>query len=195
MFYTQWDKKHNIVILCDGINKEDLDAGYPRVVFSNELELLGFRKTFSFTKESGIPICWAVDRRYFYCGDVIAKVVGGDLYHEPKIIFYNDKHKKLNPIDVNFLIESNKEKMFVIENEAMDFIKSIFEKYKHSFDAFASAFSGGKDSQVVLDLVSRALSAKDYIASFTDTGMELPCTIDTVAKTRRTYKKKYKDSE
>ena len=192
MFSTQWDKKHNIVVLCDSIEKEELDAGNPRVVFSDELELLGFRKAFSFTKDMGAPICWAVERRYFYCGDLIAKAVGGDLFNEPKMVFYNEKHKKLNQIDIQLLIETNKEKMFIIENEAMDFIKSTYDKYKKSFDAFASAFSGGKDSQVVLDLVSRALSAKDYIVSFTDTGMELPCTIDTVSKTRKTYKKKYK---
>ena len=193
MFYTQWFKKHNIVVLKESIEDDSLDANFPRIVYSDELDLLGFRNAFSFTNEMGVPICWAVDRKYYYCGDVIAWAHGGDLFNDPKIQFYNEKHKKLFPIDIDELIEFNKEKLFVIENEAMDFIKSTYNKYSKSFDAFASAFSGGKDSQVVLDLVSRALGSKTYYASFTDTGMELPCTIETVENTKKTYKKKYEN--
>lgn len=193
MFYTEWFKKHNIVVLRDSIEDEGLDANFPRIVYSDELDLLGFRNHFSYTKENGIPICWAVDRKYYYCGDLIAWAHGGDLFNAPKIQFYNEKHKKLLPIDIELLMEINKEKLFIIENEAMDFIKSIYDKYEKSFDAFASAFSGGKDSQVVLDLVSRALGSKKFYASFTDTGMELPCTLDTVKRTKKTYKEKYKN--
>mgnify|MGYP001002768190 CR=1 FL=1 len=54
------------------------------------------------------------------------------------------------------------------------------------------AFSGGKDSQVVLDLVAKTLSSEQYFCVFTDTGMELPCTYDTLEETNNDYKQKYK---
>lgn len=191
MFYTQWLKKDNLIKLVEALEDEELDAGYPRPVFSDELTLLGFREHFKFTEERGVPVCWAVERRYFYCGDLIATAKSADLYHSPKIQFHETHHRTLKNIDIEKLISINKDKLFVIENEAMDFIKSIYEKYNKTFDAFASAFSGGKDSQVVLDLVSRALGSKTYYASFTDTGMELPVTLETVKKTKEKYSKKF----
>ena len=191
MFYTEWIKKDNLVRLVDVLDNEELNANFPRPVFSDELMLLGFDRKFSFTKEKNIPVCWAVERKYFYCGDLIAIARNADLYHKPTIYFPETRHRTLKSIDVKKLISINKQKLFVIENEALDFIKSIFEKYHKTFDAFASAFSGGKDSQVVLDLVSRALGSETYYASFTDTGMELPVTLETVKRTKEKYSKKF----
>ena len=191
MFNTEWVKKENLVKLVDSLEDETINANFPRPVYSDELALLGFDQHFKFPKKKGVPICWAVERRYFYHGDLIAVAKSADLYHPPVLTFYTDKYKALYPINLERLVEINKDKLFVIENEAMDFIKSIYEKYHKSFDAFASAFSGGKDSQVVLDLVSRALNTKSYYASFTDTGMELPPTLETVRRTKEKYSCKF----
>lgn len=191
MFCTQWIKKDNLIELVETVENDDLNANFPRPVFSDELNLLGFHKQFVFTKEPGIPICWAVERKYYYCGEQIAAVKSADIYHKPLVSFCNVRFKTLKPIDVEKLVKINKDKLFVIENEALDFIKSVYEKYSSIYDAFASAFSGGKDSQVVLDLVSRALGSKKYYASFTDTGMELPVTLDTVKRTKEKYSMRY----
>ncbi len=191
MFYTEWIKKDNLIKLVEVLENDELNASFPRPVFSDELLLLGFDTRFNFPKEDGVPICWAVERKYYYCGDLIATAKTADLYHKPVIAFSETRHRTLKPIDVEKLIRINREELFIIENEALDFIKSIYEKYNKTFDAFASAFSGGKDSQVVLDLVSRALGSKTYYASFTDTGMELPVTLETVQKTKEKYSKKF----
>ena len=191
MFCTQWIKKDNLIELVDTIENDELNANYPRPVFSDELLILGFDKKFKFPKESGIPICWAVERKYYYCGTQIAVAKAADIYNKPTVSFEDVRFKSLKPIDIDKMINLNKDKLFIIENEALDFIKSVYEKYHNSYDAFASAFSGGKDSQVVLDLVSRALGSKKYYASFTDTGMELPVTLETVERTKEKYSKRY----
>lgn len=191
MFLTQWIKKDNLIQLVETIQDESLNANFPRPVYSDELILLGFDKRFGFDKEEGTLICWAVDRKYYYRGELIAVAKSADLYHKPSLYFPDSAVKNLKKVDIDKLVKINQSKLFVIENEALDFIKSIYDKYKGQFDAFASAFSGGKDSQVVLDLVSRALGSETYYASFTDTGMELPVTLETVKKTKDKYTNKF----
>lgn len=99
-------------------------------------------KKFNFTKEPGIPICWAVERKYYYCGVQIAVARAADIYNKPTVSFEDVRFKTLKSIDVEKLIKINKDKLFIIENESLDFIKSVYEKYHSSYDAFASAFSG-----------------------------------------------------
>ena len=45
-----------------------------------------------------------------------------------------------------------------------------------------------KDSQVILDLVTRVLPVETFKAVFQDTDMELPCTYEIVAYTEEDYK-------
>ena len=50
--------------------------------------------------------------------------------------------------------------------------------------AFTVAFSGGKDSLVLLDLVARTLSPDKFSVVFSNTGMELSTTIQSVEKAK-----------
>lgn len=47
------------------------------------------------------------------------------------------------------------------------------------------AYSGGKDSAVLLDLVKKALPRDSFIVIFGDTGMEFPDTYEVVEKTKQ----------
>lgn len=58
-------------------------------------------------------------------------------------------------------------------------------------DIFITSFSGGKDSQVVLDLVSRVIPAEDFIVIYSDTGYELPPSLDLYEKVKDYYTQKY----
>ena len=189
MFKVTWDKKRNIVLLKDTI-KEFEEIVPPRIVFTDELRLLGIDR-YSYSSES-VPVCWCIDRRYFYKGDIIFEAKGGDLYSEPLIIYPKDfKYRKLEAINIDLLYSANENSLQVLQNEAMDFIEEQYKHYNLNIDAVAVAFSGGKDSQVVLDLVSKVIPPAKYKAYYTDTGMELPCTYNTVEKTTSYYKKKY----
>ena len=53
---------------------------------------------------------------------------------------------------------------------------------------FHVAFSGGKDSQVLLDLVKKTLPKDDFFVLFGDTGMEFPDTYDIIDKTEQQCK-------
>ena len=105
MFSTIWVKKDNLIRLVDAVsaNQEGLICDKPRIVYNDELFLFGFDKYFSIPKGEHLPVCWAVDRRYFYKGDLIATVKSGDIFSKPTFDIDNSKHKTLRKIDINKL--------------------------------------------------------------------------------------------
>ena len=58
-------------------------------------------------------------------------------------------------------------------------------------EMFIASFSGGKDSQVVLDLISRVIPAEDFVVIYSDTGYELPPSLDLYEKVKDYYTQKY----
>ena len=131
-------------------------------------------------------------RRYYYYGNLVAEVNGGGIFEGPVInITEKGNNLKLAPIKIEKVTKNNKKALFILENEAMDFIQDVYKKYKSKIDFFSVAFSGGKDSQIVLDLVSRILHPEDYIVIFSDTTMEIPYTYEAVKDAKNFYSKKY----
>lgn len=190
MFKVCWDKEINGVLLCQSCD-EPLNIS-PRPVFREELDILGFDRYWKYPQDSKSPLLWALGRRYFYKGIWVAEAKGGNLFEAPEIIITEDgKNLTLQPIDTRKLIEKNKEALFILENEAIDFVLDTYTKYKNRVDFIAVAFSGGKDSQVVLDIVSRVLPPDEFIVVFSDTTMELPHTYEIVEHTKKEYQKKY----
>ncbi|MCX7795064.1 MAG: phosphoadenosine phosphosulfate reductase family protein, partial [bacterium] len=186
MYKVIWDKEINGVLLVDGVESSQ-EITPPRLVFYEELDLLGLNNYWKYPKCEE-PLLWSIGRRYYYKGELVAEVRGGNIFENPKVILPNNRSfLKLEPVDIRALIENNKDKLRVIEGEAIDFINDTYKKYKDKVDFFVVSFSGGKDSQVVLDLVSRTLSPDDYIVIFTDTTMEIPPTYEAYEKTREYY--------
>ncbi len=172
MYKVKWDEETNGVILSDNISDEEMISIPPRPVFYEELDLFGFNKYWKYPKSEN-PILWASGRKYYYKGELVAEIIGGNLFDEPKIKIYK-KDLTLEPADIEEVIKKNSKPLFDIENEAVDFIKYTYKIKKNDVDCFAVSYSGGKDSQVVLDLVSKTLPPSEYAVIFTDTKMELP---------------------
>lgn len=146
MFRINWNRKKNTVLLKSSTDEKE-DIVPPRIVFSDELRVLGIDK-YSYTKES-LPVCWCIDRRYYYKGEIIFEVKGGDLYHDPTIIYPKDfLFRKLEPIDIQYLYDSNIQALEILQNEAMDFIEEQYKHYSPNIDTVAVAFSGDRKSVV-----------------------------------------------
>jgi len=189
MYKVLWDKNSNGVLLVNDANSEIVVP--PRPVFFEELDLLGFNKFWDYPKAQE-PLLWAIGRRYYYKGELVAEAKGGNIFEPSKIVLTEKgQNLKLEPIDINKVIEKNKEALFVLENEALDFIEHTYKVYKKKGYLFAVSYSGGKDSQVVLDLVTRVIPPDDLVVIFSDTTMEISHTYENVEKTKEEYEKRY----
>lgn len=248
MFKVIWDSKYNGVRLTMSSKGEALNVA-PRPVFWEELDLLGLNKKGWIYPHTEEPLLWACDRRYFYKGEFVLEVKGGNIFDSPTVIQQEGFDSLvLEPVDMEHLHSRNEDTMFIIEHEAMDFINQTYRRYKNirevaknnpdidfqsiaanlekktkeehvvvkedcdSFEVmslskaeelgkspifnqkielFVASFSGGKDSQVLLDLVSRVIPAEDFIVVYSDTGYELPPSLNLYESIRLFYTNKY----
>lgn len=165
----------------------------PRPVYATEMDILGFDKHWEYDKQNDLPYMWAESNIYWYRGVQIAKTKGGDLYTAPELIImdnaseinpYWEKGTRLIPVDIEAMCNENEDLLTVIENSTVKKIVKEYEKFKDKLDIFHVAFSGGKDSAVLLDLVKKALPTGSFVVIFGDTGMEFPDTYDVVNKTK-----------
>ena len=192
MYSYTYDKITGGIILNSsptGFSKE------PRPVYAPELDLLGFDKFWKYDKQADCPYMWAEATHYYYRGVLVAKLKGGNVYTAPEIIIPNGEDGKpimpepkgisLRPIDIGEMVEANREMLEIIEQSTVKKILAIYVKYKDKLDCFHVAFSGGKDSCVLLDLVKKALPKGSFLVVFGDTGMEFPDTYAVIQKTKQ----------
>lgn len=192
MYSYTYDRETGGILLNSsptGFSKE------PRPVYAAELDVLGFDRYWNYDRQTEVPYMWAEANSYWYRGRLVAKLKGGNLYTAPEIIIPADESgipiapepngSALRPIDIAAMVEANREMLEIIEQTTVKKILAVYEKYKHRLDLFHVAFSGGKDSIVLLDLVKKALPKGSFVVIFGDTGMEFPDTYDVVEQTRR----------
>ena len=251
MFKIIWDRETGGVLLDTKVTKDTLGIS-PRPVFFEELDLLGLKDlgwTYPQCKE---PIMWAVNKQYWYRGIMLFEAKGANIYDAPSVVLAQGiKPIALEAVDVELMLRRNKDKMFLIENEAIEFIRDTYTIYAgvnhahdtikanqeidfevlaeraekrtkqkmavvkedcDSFDVmpldaanaagkrvllstridrFIASFSGGKDSQVVLDLVTRAIPSTAFEVIYSDTGYELPPSLELYGEVKRYYGERF----
>ena len=189
--YTYCEKTGGILLNSSptGFSKE------PRPVYARELDVLGFNKYWKYDKQTECPYMWAEANNYYYRGMLIAKLKGGNIYTAPEIIIPNGEDGRpvmpeprgipLRPVDIDAMVDANRELLDIIEQTTVKKILAIYTKYKDRLDCFHVAFSGGKDSCVLLDLVKKALPKGSFVVVFGDTGMEFSDTYEVIKKTKQ----------
>ena len=250
MFKIVWDKETGGVLLTTKVTKETLGIS-PRPVFWEELDLIGLNTLGWKYPHSNAPLLWAINKQYWYRGEMVFEVKGANIYDSPTVIFAPQKEKlTLKPINMKKMLERNSDLMFLLESEAIEFIRDIFTTYSaatksvdkiqanqldfealkqqmekktrkkmaivkedcDSFDImplevakesgkriyqgtrvdyFLASFSGGKDSQVVLDLVTRAIPPTSFEVIYSDTGYELPSSLELYENVKKYYVDKF----
>lgn len=156
-----------------------------RPVFWEELEYFNFSEHWDYPK-TDMPLLWAEGiRKYILNGECVAEAVGGSFYTRPKIVFHTEKRLRLKAIDVKRLYAVNARLMKGLEHKSISFIRKQYEKYSSEKYHFICAFSGGKDSIVLLDLCAKALAPEEFSVVFSNTGMELSDTYKAVERAQK----------
>lgn len=252
MYKITWDKETGGVLLHSRIVEGTLGIS-PRPVFFEELNLLHLDKLGWTYPHCDFPLLWAVNKQYWYRGEMVFEAKGANIYDDATIIFQPGKERlTLEPVNVPLMLERTKEYMFLLESEALEFIHETYEQYAGArksvknvaanqldyealaqraekrtktkmaivkedcdsfdivplteaekqgkriyqttkIDRFLASFSGGKDSQVVLDLCTRAIPSTDFEVIYSDTGYELPPSLTLYDEVQRYYKELYPD--
>lgn len=246
MFYVTWDPETGGVRLTQSPKGLALNVS-PRPVFYEELDFLKMKDCGWSYPECSEPLLWACERRYFYRGELVLEVHGGNIFDPPTV---NPKITSLNltPTNLPEMFRRNENALFILEHEAMNFIDETYRRYSgiaavsdknpdidfqelanrqtqktkeehvvvkedcDSFDImplreaerlgkkpilsrkvemFVASFSGGKDSQVVLDLVSRVIPPEEFLVIYSDTGYELPSSLALFDEVQAYYKNRY----
>jgi len=196
MYSYTYDKKTGGILLNSsptGFSKE------PRPVYAPEMDMLGFEKYWKYDKQTDCPYMWAEANNYYYRGMLVAKLKGGNIFTAPEIIIPNGEDgnpitpepedMSLRPVDMEAMVGANLEMLEIIEQTTVKKILAIYTKYKNTLNCFHVAFSGGKDSCVLLDLVKKALPKGSFVVVFSDTGMEFPDTYEVIRKTKEQCEK------
>lgn len=105
-------------------------------------------------------------------------------------ILYDENKEKIDYAYFNIMIrdfiKANLDRYNEITTEAFDYVLEYKDKYDIN-EMFVS-FSGGKDSTVTSDVVTKALGTKKILHIFGDTTLEFPLTYDYVKRFRRDEK-------
>ncbi len=184
MYQYLWDEETGGLLLT---TKQSKFSKEPRPVYASELTILGFDQYWLYPKDDSVPLMWAEANSYIYRGRLVAKTKGGALYTAPELIILEDPEPNGAPlrfVDIDRMVEKNSNLMKTLEQESIQFIYNTYAKYKGKVDIFHVSYSGGKDSEVTLDLVQKALPHDDFVVVFGDTGMEFPDTYNAVEKTK-----------
>ena len=181
MYGYEWTNEY-------GIYRLTIDAKIQkeiRPVFHEELDFFGMDAYWDYPKDTDAPLLWAEGvRRYVLNGKTVAEAQGGGFYTKPTIKLLTEDRLKLQPVDIDRLYEVNRSLMVNLEQKAINFIQEQHDKYQKQGFAFVCAFSGGKDSLVLLDMAAKALAPGDFYVVFSNTGMELSDTIKSVEKAK-----------
>lgn len=221
MYKITWDKETGGVLLHSRIVEGTLGTS-PRPVFWEELDLLKLNELGWKYPHSDEPLLWAINKQYWYRGELAFEAKGANIYDEATVVFQPGMESlKLKPVNVKKMLERCKEYMFLLESEAIEFIHETFIQYAGArksvkdiaanqldyealaaraekkskskmaivkedcdsfeivpldkaeeqgrkiyqttkIDKFLASFSGGKDSQVVLDLCTRVIPSIEF---------------------------------
>lgn len=134
---------------------------------------------------------WAINSRYYIDGKPISisaksfeladtDSIARKVNEESELVDYT----YFNQIISKFVV-ANKDRLNYIKDEAFSFVRHAASKFKD--ENIVISFSGGKDSTVTADVVTKALSNPSLVHIFGNTTLEFPSTTEYANRYRETH--------
>lgn len=189
VFGYEYDAETGGLLLNDSTPNSSKE---PRPVYATEMRMLHMDVWFTFEDQDDRPYLWAEAASYYYRGQLVARAKGGSLCEAPVmdyLVATAESGEKvpavpqgyeLQPVDLDRMVGKNVDMMAIIEQVTVKKIYDYWKRYQKKLDCFHVAFSGGKDSMVLLELVKKALPHNAFMVVFGDTKMEFPDTYKLV---------------
>ena len=126
MFKIQWDKETGGVKLSSRIEEGTLGTS-PRPVFWEELDLLKLNEIGWKYPHCEEPLLWAINKQYWYQGELVFEAKGANVYDAATIVIQPGyETMTLKPVNVKKMLERTKDNMFLLESEAIEFIREVY---------------------------------------------------------------------
>ena len=189
VIYTQNQVDKGICPICGQITR--YLASDLRPVFPEERLLLALL----LGKEPGFymdSVVWSADSRYYIDGKKPITLGTKMLAEADADSIARNIQENQDAIDytafetnVESFIEANRQRLNYLKDEAFEFVKKAASKYPE--ENIVISFSGGKDSTVTADLVTKALSNPSLVHIFGNTTLEFPLTVAYAERFRDTH--------
>lgn len=173
MYSYEWDRETHGYILNNQMGH--FVANEIRPVFVAELAITGLGKRFIYDQNETRPLMWAQKNTYLVDGQKVAQLHNTQYGKPLDIEYFFDGKMQLEPVDINTMVEINTPIMDIVAADAKRRAKELYDEDIKRCDIAYIAFSGGKDSVVLLDICHRVLPFSVPVI-FSDTDMELPDT-------------------
>lgn len=184
MYSYEWDSATGGYLLTTHTGR--FVANEIRPVFAEELDITGLSPYFDYDPCETRPLLWAKKNIYLVDGKKVAQLNNTRYGKEPDIDVSFSGKLKLCPVDVELMVEKNSEIMSLVVADAKRRMKELFDKDIGRCNIAYIAFSGGKDSVVLLDLCNSVLPLSVPVI-FSDTDMELPDTYQMWEEVQKRY--------
>ena len=184
MYEYDWDPEtHGIILKTNATNYVAQEL---RPVFAEEIRNAGMDGHFSFDHEEKRPLLWNIRNKYYRDGEEIAVLKNVHIDGNIDVEYLFEGILKLDPVDVKTMVAKNKN---IMDSLIVDTKRRVKELYEHNikrFDTAYIAFSGGKDSIVLLDICNDVLPMSVPVI-YNDTKMEIPDTYTVWNEVRSLY--------
>lgn len=173
MYLYNWDTETNGYVLATTTGS--FVANELRPVFAEELLTYNFCEKLKFDRDETAPLLWAQKNSFFYKGEKIITLDKIECGKQISATFFFDGKKAIKALKIDNWITKNIEILDALVFDTLKRVKEMYDQNKKKCGIKYIAFSGGKDSMLLLDLCHRVLPLTVPVV-FSDTDMELPDT-------------------